>query len=105
MIRLEYNSQKIQITNQKKKLFGGIKEVVTEVCYEDIDKVTKEMFNDTLHSMTIISKNGDEEFIIAEKLENGSVLNDLFDYLLERRNEYSYRLSLLDIDSLEETDV
>lgn len=105
MIKLEYNSESIQILKKKKKLFGGIKEETVNILLDDIDCASKEIFNDILNSVTIFLKNGQEEFIVAEELDNSSKLYELFEFLLEKRNEHTYKLKMMDIKTLKEQDL
>lgn len=103
MTSLEFNCENIKVTREKKKLFGGVKVEETIISLSEINSARKEMFKEILNSVTIVLKNGQEEFITAEELLDGNMLNAMFELLLEKRVENNYQLEMIDIETLEET--
>ena len=94
--------ESILIEEEKKRLFST-KIVEKEIFLDDIIEVTREEFKGNLNSMTIFLKNNQEEFLINEQSSN---LEELYQFLIKQReNGRQIKISKIDIETLETTEV
>lgn len=105
MKSINYNNEIIEITTEKKKLFGGVSTKTITIQIKDIAKVGKEEFEGVLNSVTFFLKDNNEEFIILDEMKEKSELISVLDFLIKSRDKYSYEVKLFDIDTLEEKDI
>lgn len=105
MKSINYNNETIEITTEKKKLFGGVSTKTITIQMNDIAKVAKEEFEGNLNSVTFFLKDNNEEFITLDEMKEKSELTSVLDFLIKSRDKYSYEVKLLDIETLEEKDI
>ena len=105
MKSINYNNEIIEITTEKKKLFGGVSTKTITIQMKDIAKVTKEEFEGNLNSVTFFLKDNNEEFITLDEMKEKSELTSVLDFLIKSKDKYSYEVKLFDIDTLEEKDI
>ena len=105
MKSINYNNEIIEITIEKKKLFGGVSTKTITIKMNDIAKVAKEEFEGNLNSVTFFLKDNNEEFITLDEMKEKSELTSVLDFLIKSRDKYSYEVKLLDIETLEEKDI
>ena len=105
MKSINYNNEIIEITIEKKKLFGGVSTKTITIQMNDIAKVAKEEFEGNLNSVTFFLKDNNEEFITLDEMKEKSELTSVLDFLIKSRDKYSYEVKLLDIETLEEKDI
>ena len=105
MKSINYNNEIIEITTEKKKLFGGVSTKTITIQMKDIAKVAKEEFEGNLNSVTFFLKDNNEEFITLDEMKEKSELTSVLDFLIKSRDKYSYEVKLLDIETLEEKDI
>ena len=106
MKKINFNDHNIEIVNEKKKLFSSeVKRKVKTIPIKEITAVRKEIFQGNWNSMTITKNYKDEEFIVAEELEEESELESLYNFLLTKKDEIKYEMSLFDIETMEEKKV
>lgn len=103
MKKINYNDHNIEIISEKKKIFSNqIKRKVTTIPIKEITSVRKEIFQGKWNSMTIVRNHRAEEFIIVEELEEQNEIENLYNFLLDKRKERNYEIKLLDIETMEE---
>ena len=105
MKSISYNNETIEITIEKKKLFGGISTKTITIQMKDIAKVAKEEFEGNLNSVTFFLKDNNEEFITIDEMKEKGELTNMLDFLIKSKDKYSYEVKLFDIDTLEEKDI
>lgn len=105
MKSISYNNETIEITTEKKKLFGGVSTKTITIQMNDIAKVAKEEFGGNLNSVTFFLKDNNEEFITLDEMKEKSELTSVLDFLIKSKDKYSYEVKLFDIDTLEEKDI
>ena len=105
MKSINYNNDTIEITTEKKKLFGGVSTKTITIQMKDIAKVAKEEFGGNLNSVTFFLKDNNEEFITLDEMKEKSELTNMLDFLIKSKDKYSYEVKLFDIDTLEEKDI
>ena len=105
MKSINYNNDTIEITTEKKKLFGGVSTKTITIQMKDIAKVAKEEFGGNLNSVTFFLKDNNEEFITLDEMKEKSELTGVLDFLIKSKDKYSYEVKLFDIDTLEEKDI
>lgn len=105
MKSINYNNEIIEITTEKKKLFGGVSTKTITIQLNDIAKVAKEEFEGNLNSVTFFLKDNNEEFITLDEMKEKSELTSVLDFLIKSKDKYSYEVKLFDIDTLEEKDI
>ena len=105
MKSINYNNDTIEITTEKKKLFGGVSTKKITIQMKDIAKVAKEEFGGNLNSVTFFLKDNNEEFITLDEMKEKSELTSVLDFLIKSKDKYSYEVKLFDIDTLEEKDI
>lgn len=105
MKSISYNNETIEITTEKKKLFGGVSTKTITIQMKDIAKVAKEEFGGNLNSVTFFLKDNNEEFITLDEMKEKSELTSVLDFLIKSKDKYSYEVKLFDIDTLEEKDI
>ncbi len=102
MKSISWNNDTIEIITEKKILFGGISLKTNIIKIQEIKKVTKEEFAGNLNSVTIITQDDNEEFIILKEMKEQSELISMLDFLIKSKEKYAYEVKLLDIETLEE---
>ena len=105
MKSINYNNEIIEITTEKKKLFGGVSTKTITIQMKDIAKVAKEEFGGNLNSVTFFLKDNNEEFITLDEMKEKRELTSVLDFLIKSKDKYSYEVKLFDIDTLEEKDI
>ncbi len=105
MKSISYNNDSIEITTEKKKLFGGVSTKTITIQMKDIAKVAKEEFGGNLNSVTFFLKDNNEEFITLDEMKEKGELTNMLDFLIKSKDKYSYEVKLFDIDTLEEKDI
>ncbi len=82
MNKLVFDDEKIEFIIEKKKLFSkNLKTIVNTIKITDIKSASCEMYNKKLNSSTIIIKDGTQEFIVSEELEEPQKLTELLEFL------------------------
>ena len=82
MNKLVFDDEKIEFIIEKKKLFSkNLKTIVNTIKITDIKSTSCEMYNKKLNSSTIMIKDGTQEFIVSEELEEPQKLTELLEFL------------------------
>lgn len=82
MNKLVFDDEKIEFIIEKKKLFSkNLKTIVNTIKITDIKSASCEMYNKKLNSSTIMIKDGTQEFIVSEELEEPQKLTELLEFL------------------------
>lgn len=101
--KINYNEHNIQIVTEKKKLFSKkIKRKVTTISISDIRMIRKELYQGQWNSMTIETRNGQEEFIVSEELEGEQDLENVYNFLITKKEEKQFEVRILEIETMDE---
>ena len=102
MKRINYDNNKIEIITEKKKLFSKeIREKILTILIDEIASIRKDIFQNQLNSMLIVRKDETEEFITAEELKEPQELQNLYNFLFNKKDEKNYDVFEIDIETLE----
>lgn len=104
MLEINIEEDQIIIRETKKKIFS--KEVITKernIEIKNLSKIVREEYQGNLNSISLYTKDGQEEFFTTKQIEN---LETIFSEIVSlKKTESNFQVNKMDIETLEETEI
>ena len=102
MKKVLIEKDKIELSYERKKsFFRKSVPVIETIKLTEISKVGRGEYKGELYDVTMFCKDNNEFYVSSDEVFDLKILNELYDFLCEKSNEYGYIVEVFDIETLD----